>query len=123
MAYLTYPTVDATTAKALPGPSSFKPTVNFKLKESKFGDRYTQATPDGINFKYYSWDIGYETLWNTEKDTIKNFLEARGNYQTFLWTSPETSIQYRVKCRQIEYEWDKKAGVWNMTIKLEQAVK
>lgn len=120
MSYTSFPTIDSVTSKSLPGPSKFTPTLLYKIKESKLGDGYTQGVPDGINFKSISWQLSWDPLWSSELQTIKSFLDSRGGYQTFLWTNPEDSLVYKVKCKEINYEWQK-AGVWSLSVKFEQA--
>lgn len=69
-----------------------------KILKTDFGDGYTQEAPDGLNFLLGKYTVSWEALLPTERNTIKAFLEARGGYQTFLWTDPE-SVQHKVKCR------------------------
>lgn len=92
MAYTTFPTT-------VPGPSyPIEKTAEPRIKKVEFGDGYTQEAPDGLNYNLYTWGLNWETLTQTEKTTMENFLVARKGYETFLWSDP-SAIQYRVKCR------------------------
>jgi len=73
-------------------------TVEPRILKVEFGDGYTQEAPDGINYLLYKFNLSWETLTTSEKDIIKNFIEARGGYQTFLWVDPDGTTR-KVKCR------------------------
>ena len=109
--YLNFPTVVS--------PSTYSKNIKNKIKSVQFGDGYTQETPDGINFKAYTFSLAWEMLTTAEKDTINNFLYARGGYQTFNWTNPEDSVTYKVKCREWSVDYVN-PNVWRITATLEQ---
>lgn len=119
MAYLNFPTLDSTTAKALPGPSSFSTDRQFKFKTANFGDRYTQSAPDGLNFAWKEWSIEWSELFTTEKDTIMNFLDARQGAETFNWVNPANNTTYKIRCKEFTDKWVK-AGIWSITAKFVQ---
>lgn len=92
MAYTTFPT-------NVPGPSyPIEKQAEPRIKKVEFGDGYTQESPDGLNFNLYTWSLSWETLKESEKVIIENFLVARKGYETFKWTDPD-GIQYLVKAR------------------------
>ena len=91
MAYQTFPTT-------VPGPSyPIEKTAEPRIKRVDFGDGYTQQSPDGINYNLYTWQLNWETLTESEKTTIENFLVARKGYETFQWSDP-SAVSYKVKC-------------------------
>ncbi len=119
MSYLTFPSIDTSTSKTLPGPSSFNTDRQFKFKTANFGDRYSQNVPDGINYAWNEWALEWSELYTTERDTIVNFLEARQGTETFNWVNPSNDITYKIKCKEFSDRWAK-AGIWSVTAKFIQ---
>lgn len=95
--YLTFPTT------AIP-PVSYSEENSYKIKTNQFGDGYTQETPNGINYKSKDFNLSFE-LWGAELDLVRDFLNARGGHQTFLWINPVDSVTYKVKSRSFSLEW------------------
>lgn len=111
--YLTFPSNIQFNADA------YSRTVSFKIRKVEFGDGYTQESPDGINFRRFSFSLRWENIDNTQKDTIDDFLIARGGYQTFLWYNPEDLTTYKVKCKEWTVEYVN-PNVWNISATFEQ---
>jgi phage-related protein len=68
-----------------------------RVRRVQFGDGYTQETPDGINYKLWSWSLNWDALTEAETTEIDTFLSARNGLETFYWTDP-LGTQYKVKC-------------------------
>ena len=70
--------------------------VNFRTLVAQFGDGYSQAVGDGINTRVQSWSISVMGNLNPDAceadkgdyEAVKAFLDARGGWQSFLWTPP-----------------------------------
>lgn len=73
----------------VPTPSySLAATTKPRVQRVQFGDGYSLRMADGLNNMISSWDIQWEGLTRTEKDTIETFLRARRGYEAFYWTPP-----------------------------------
>ena len=84
----------------VPGPSyPIDKQATPKVKRVSFGDGYTQQAPDGINSLMYVWNLQWDVLTTSEKNTIEAFLVARQGYETFNWTDP-SGTTYKVKCSE-----------------------
>lgn len=66
-------------------------TVEYRVKRVQFGNGYYQIAGDGINNNMEEWSVQWEALSATDKETIIAFLEARGGYDNFTWTAPDSS--------------------------------
>lgn len=66
-----------------------KPTgvATFATLSAKFGDGYEQVALNGINNKSQSWPLTFTGLID-RLTPIRDFLDARGGAQSFLWTPP-----------------------------------
>jgi phage-related protein len=74
-----------------------------KIKETQFGDGYSQRIRWGLNQNPKKWNLTWEVS-ETEADTIETFLNARANDgASFDWTPPDESTSYKWTC----YQWQK----------------
>jgi phage-related protein len=74
-----------------------------KIKETQFGDGYSQRIRWGLNQNPKKWSLTWEVS-ETEADTIETFLNARANDgASFDWTPPDESTSYKWTC----YQWQK----------------
>jgi phage-related protein len=62
-------------------------TVTLAVRSAQFGDGYKQVVADGINNKSQSWPLTFTGLID-RVTPIRDFLDARGGFQSFLWTPP-----------------------------------
>lgn len=53
----------------------------------KFGDGYESRTPMGINANPQKWTLRFTRAIGIA-EAIEAFLEARGGYESFVWTNP-----------------------------------
>lgn len=58
----------------------------FRTLISQFGNGYEQRTPDGINTKLDTWNIQYENLSTTEKNTVLAVFDAVAGWDVITWT-------------------------------------
>lgn len=78
---------------------AYKPRV----REARFGDGYSQRTPDGINTGTDTWSLTFAVRTDSEAAAILDFLATRGGYEAFDWTPPGEGTAIRVVCR----EWNR----------------
>lgn len=104
---------------AIPNPTDdFGYEENARVRSAKFGDGYEQTMPDGINAISGVYSPTWEPLTTAQKDTIVNFLRARGGSQPFYWTPP-LGAQLKFKCQT--WKVSKLAGpYWSVTVTLKQ---
>lgn len=62
-------------------------TAAYRVRKAQFGDGYQQTVADGINNKVQSWPLQF-TGKAAKIAPIRDFLDARQGYQSFLWTPP-----------------------------------
>jgi phage-related protein len=61
--------------------------VTLRVRQSQFGDGYSQEVGDGINPKVQSWPMQCVGS-KSEIEEIVAFLDAHGGYTGFFWTPP-----------------------------------
>lgn len=99
---------------AVPPSLSVPKSVKPKTRIAKFGDNYSQRSPDGLNFIRRSWSLTWDALTEDEKDTIVEFFEEQGGYKAFNWIPPNEVTERLVCCP----EWDEvfvAADIYNIT--------
>lgn len=102
--------------KAAPGSEG---TIEFRVRETKFGDGYSQVVKDGINNKVQTWPRTFEgTL--VEMQPIYDFFERHAGATSFLWTPPASTLQslWRVKNFKM---LSVGAGVYSVTAEFTQS--
>lgn len=57
-----------------------------KLLVADFGDGYTQASPDGVNWLKRTVTLTWDTLLPSQADAIDAFFRAQGGYIPFYYT-------------------------------------
>jgi phage-related protein len=77
-----------------PGPASVKATTP-RVLMARFGDGYSQRTPDGLNYNGRSVSLDWTALSSTDADTIEAFFIARGGSEAFYYTLPLESTTYK----------------------------
>lgn len=58
-----------------------------RLLAAQFGDGYSATTPDGINSVVEEWDISWELLTQTDRNTVVTAL-LQGATDVLTWTTP-----------------------------------
>lgn len=98
--------------------------TNARILETPFGDGYRQRAGDGINSITDEWSLSW-IVNSTDTDTLTDFFEARGGYESFDWTPSGESVSKKWTCKT----WTKTpteakdiAGnnVWNVSATLRQ---
>jgi len=74
------------------------PRNSFRVLEAKFGDGYSQRAGDGLHGKQTDWTVLFENLEIADSDTIRDFLDARGGVEAFLWTPPN-DVERKFVCQ------------------------
>jgi phage-related protein len=104
----------------VPGPSyPIDKQAEPRVKKVTFGDGYTQQTADGINSLLYTWNLNWDVLTASEKDTIEAFFIARGGYETFNWTDPGGTT-FKVKCPNWSVN-NFEPSIWKITATFKQS--
>ena len=90
------------------------------ILESKFGNGYSQRTPNGINYKRDYISVVWDGLNSTDKGTIVAFLEAVSNGSVISWQSPYDASS---KNYILEGDWrliDIGGNVYSISCKVKQ---
>lgn len=94
-----------------------EPKLN--LRETEFGDGYTERSPNGLNHLREAWELKFELLTAAQSATLRAFLQERGGYKAFLYTPPGEPSPMRVICRKWKRTFDE-ADRQTVTLSLEQ---
>lgn len=65
--------------------------VEFRISEMRYGNGYSQRTPDGINAVIEMWDVAWENITSTEFNNIVAALDTAKGVDYFIWTPPGSS--------------------------------
>lgn len=80
---------------AMPLPDRISQTHQSRTKQrlltAQFGDGYFQSAPDGINSLYEEWDIGWDYLSQTDRNTVVTVLKG-GATDYITWTTPNDGV-------------------------------
>lgn len=77
-------------------------TVKPRVKQAKFGDGYSQESPDGINNVAEEWNVVFENIDNSTFVSIENFFKSLKGYISFNWTTPD-GLSAKFKCREWQF--------------------
>jgi phage-related protein len=69
-----------------------------RIRETRFGDGYTQRSQDGINYMNEAWDLTFNNRTFTDISAMLSFLETKGGGVAFTWTPPG-GAEVKVICR------------------------
>lgn len=79
--------------------SSLQLNMAPKVRESVFGDGYTQFTPRGINNSAQTWNFSWERGRIGRFEAVIAMLEERGGWQPFLWQPPRSPVPLKFICK------------------------
>lgn len=74
-----------------------------RVFEARFGDGYSQSTPQGINSDPRTWELSFTNRSDTEATAIIDFLRSKKGAVAFTWTPPG-GAEVKVLCRTYERE-------------------
>jgi phage-related protein len=77
-------------------------SVKPRVKQAKFGDGYSQESPDGINNVAEEWSVSFENIDVSTFTNIETFFKDHGGYIAFDWTTPD-GLTARFKCREWQF--------------------
>ena len=100
---------------------SYSSSVDFtpKILEASFGDGYSQAVGNGVNYNPQKWNLVFSNISPSTATTIINFFKTNNTATTpFDWTDPE-GVAGRYKCKSWKRIYDT-AGTANLTCMFEE---
>jgi phage-related protein len=102
-------------------PTTTAPTFSMLSREysarvlvTQFGDGYRQRAADGINAIGDTYNVGWENITTSEKNTIRDFLVTCAGWDAFVWTAPGDTASQKWTCVTWK-ETPKGAGYWSFT--------
>jgi len=105
----------------LPNPSGddYQFSEEPRVRKAQFGDGYAQTAKDGLNANPRVFELAWPNLNTAQKDTIINFLRARGGSEAFYWTPPKEVTAIKVKAtswstQTVQGPW------WSLSARFEQ---
>lgn len=72
-----------------PDVSSPGQETSFRLRTAEFGDGYKQVSGQGINTKIDKWTLSWDSIPDTDAETLINFFNALEGSLPFLWQPPK----------------------------------
>jgi phage-related protein len=90
-------------------------TTESRILEVQFGDGYGQASADGLNNLRDVWTLSWSGMSDAEKDAMKDFFRARGDYDPFDWTAPGESTAQRWRIRG-GFKTRSRGGDWTIAV-------
>ncbi len=99
--------------------------VKQRTLQARFGDGYFQSAPDGINSIYEEWDVTWENLTVSERDTVITALLTVGATDYLTWTPPNDSApkKYQIvpeKSAELYREQNAGGGLYNLSTSMVQ---
>lgn len=94
-------------ATALPLPDRISPESTrqaiFRDITAQFGDGYIQSAADGLNSKTDRWNIIWNNVSESEKDTIVNALNFEGSWGVLTWRPFDEAAQKKWRLEKPGY--------------------
>lgn len=69
-----------------------------RVRETRFGDGYSQRSQDGINYMNESYDLQFSNRSFTTLSAMKTFLEGKGGVVAFTF-APPGEAEIKVICK------------------------
>jgi len=92
----------------------------YKTKTAKFGNGYSQSAPDGINDVYDVWNITFESLSLTDRNTLVAALDAVKAWDYLTWQALGDSASKRWKVTPEGWSESTNGTTWTLSFVLEQ---
>lgn len=93
----------------------------YRTITAQFGDGYQQSAPDGINNVVDEWNLVYENLDNSERNTLITALDSVKSSDYFTWTAPGDATQKKFKVTQDGWSEAALSGdLWTISFVLKQ---
>ena len=88
---------------------------------AQFGDGYGQDAPDGINPQYDEWQVIYQNLTQTDRDTLWVAIDAVGSWNYLTWTAFGDSVSKKWKITSDGISESIQSGnIYSVSFKLRQ---
>jgi phage-related protein len=69
----------------------------YRSLSAKFGNGYGQDAPDGINDVVDTWNVTYELLSQSDRDTLVSVLDTVKSWDYLTWTAPGDASEKKWK--------------------------
>lgn len=86
-------------------------TRKYRAFKSQFGGGYISSAPDGINNIIDSWQLNFENLNQTDRNTLVAFFDSVGSWATWTWQAPGDSVS---KTWLVVDQWQETASAGNV---------
>lgn len=90
-----------------------------KLRETEFGDGYSQITPAGLNHIRLNVPLKWDALLYDQAQEIERFFVERQGNLAFYYRPFGLSQTLKWTCKEFEFKFDQ--GVWSGTANLVQS--
>lgn len=110
----------ATPFPTIPVSQSSSRTTSNDINVVRFGNGYEQRTPMGINYKRDHWNVTWDHVSTSQKNTIEAFIQSVSNGSVISWQSPLDTAE---KAWVLEGDWtiqDSGGNVWAIQLALRQ---
>lgn len=79
-------------------PSSCEESAEFQVDVMRFGDGYSQRSPQGINNGLRNWEVSFDDISLTDADAIVNFFRAKMGSVSFTFRPTGYAVDVHVVC-------------------------
>lgn len=81
--------------------------ISDNILSSDFGDSYSQAVPDGINYRRSKYSVSWENHHLDDALIIWNFLRPKVNLDSFMWKWEGVTDEIQVRCTTLTRSFPK----------------
>lgn len=67
----------------------------YRINKAQFGNGFQQRAKDGINNKLSGWNVSWDNVTDSEKDTIVAALDATDGVTSLDWTPPDSATSQK----------------------------
>jgi phage-related protein len=108
------------TLPVTPSQSGYQEQTAFRVQTARFGDGYEQRVADGINTVSKTVSLTCSVLTTAEKNTLLDFLTARGGWDSFYYTLPSEASPRLWVCQEPVSVAGTQATLWDVTFTLRE---
>lgn len=92
----------------------------YKTIRAEFGNGYALSAPDGINSVKDTWNVTYENLTESERDTVVAALDAVQAWDYLTWQAPGDATSKRWLVHPDGWSESTTGNLWTISFVLEQ---
>ena len=92
----------------------------YKTLRAQFGNGYAQTAPDGINNVMDVWEVTYENLTQSERDSLITVLDTVQGWDVLTWQAPGDATTKKWRVTPDGWSESTTGTLWTVSFSLEQ---